>query len=62
MKFTTFKPGEVINVRILKETIDGIEPFKLHYIKSLSTKNNSCYFCEEERINSRFEILDIRKR
>ena len=58
-KFMTIKPGEKVQIRLLRNEIEGVEPWGIHYFKPLREKEIPCPYCEDDRIKSRFEILDL---
>ena len=64
MKYYPLKKGEKTTIRILfpdKETTlnIGYDTFPRKKFFKTPMKGNSCHICNAERINSRFEILDL---
>ena len=64
MKYYPMKPGDTTQIILLNP--DQVitlcieeQPVEEKIFNSIAAKNLSCPYCEEERINSRFEILDL---
>jgi len=55
----TLKPSDFVGIRILETPVEQIYIRSIHMRNSKINTSYNCPWCEEEKIHSRFDILDL---